>query len=130
MSNPFTQWFTTLSAGIRLAIAFAVLAVVVMALLWFKGVLGAADTLEDIKKTGDVLNKAAKKSDAVAAKADAKAVASDAAIAKQIDTLKDSKDEALRAELARPLPAEWVRLANCALRGAERESNCEPDEVR
>ncbi|HPH70036.1 MAG TPA: hypothetical protein PLF40_30010 [Kofleriaceae bacterium] len=127
--NP-VAWFNALGAGIKLAITFAVLAVVVMVLLWFKGLLSAADTVAAIKKTDKVLTTAAKKSDAVAAKADAKAVASDAAIAKQIDTLKDSKDEALRAELARPLPAEWVRLANCALRGAERESNCEPDKVR
>ncbi len=128
--NPASQWFAALSAGARLIIGVAVLGLLVMLLLWFKGLLSAADTVAEIKKTDKVLTTAAKKSDAVAAKADAKAVASDAAIAKQIDTLKDSKDEALRAELARPLPAEWVRLANCALRGAEREGDCGTDKVR
>ena len=128
--NPASQWLATLSAGARLIIGAVVLGLLIMVLLWFKGLLGAAATVDDIKKTGDALDKAAKKSDAVAAKADAKAVASDAAIAKQIDTLKDSKDEALRTELARPLPAEWVRLANCALRGAEREGDCGTDKVR
>lgn len=105
--------------------------VVVGALLWWGSTFFTAKaTVKGIKKTGDALTAAAKTSDAAAAKRNAAAVADDAAIAKQITALKDTKNETLRADLARPLPPEWVRLANCALRGSERESDCGADALR
>lgn len=122
--------FEAASSAVKLAIVIAVAVVVGLLLWWLSGFVTAKATVNEIKATTRAIAKANKVSDADAAKRAAAALASEQAIAKQIDQLKDSPDETLRAELARPLHPERVRLANCALRGPERESGCQPATVR
>lgn len=97
---------------------------------WIVGKFSAANTLANIKQTGKVLAKDSAKRDKANAVRDAAINKSDAAIQKQIDAMKDDKNEVLRAELDRPLHPDRVRLINCAIRGAERESDCGPQNLR
>lgn len=122
--------FAALSDTAKLVTSIIGLVLVGLALWWDSTFFTAKATVKGIKKTGDALTAAAKESDTAAAKRNAAAVADDVAIAKQIIALKETKNETLRADLARPLPPEWVRLANCALRGTEREVDCGADALR
>jgi hypothetical protein len=122
--------WSTATDAVKLAISLAGLVIFVLFTWWIYGKFSDAKTLSEIKATGKVLEKAAVKRDAVNTKRDAVIVKNDASIQAQINAMKDDKNELLRAELDRPLHPERMRLANCALRGAELESDCGPKNVR
>ena len=120
MSNPWS----TLTDAVKLAILLGLLLFIGLFAWWIVGKFSAANTLAEIKTTGKVLEKAAVKRDKANAVRDAGITKNNAAIQKQIDAMKGTKDETLRAELDRPLHPERMRLINCAIRGAELESDC------
>ena len=126
MGNPFDA----LSFGVKLALAALALAVVVGALAWVRSVLDDRTTVREIKATARVLERANKLADAAAEKRAAARARAEASITQQMEQLNERADDALRAELERPLHPERVRLVNCALRGPEREGGCEPVAVR
>lgn len=118
-----------LSSAAKLIILGVCAAIAVAVFVGVRSLFDDRATVKEIKATTRALNKANKVADAEAAKRDAAADKAEATIARQIDAMKDSPDEALRTELARPLHPERVRWINCALRGPERESGCEPAAV-
>jgi hypothetical protein len=122
--------WSTATDAVKLAISLAALLVFGLFAWWIMGKFNAANTLAEIKTTGKVLQKAAVKADKANAARDAGIAKNDAAIQTQIDAMKATKDELLRAELDRPLHPERVRLINCALRGAESEGDCQPQSLR
>ena len=124
--NPWSE----LTNVVKLCIAAAALLLFGLFAWWIVGKFSAASALADIKATGKVLTKEAVRRDKVNAVRDVAITKNDAAIQKQIDAMKDTKDELLRAERDRPLHPERMRLANCAIRGAELESDCGPQDVR
>lgn len=126
--NP-NPWSTATDA-VKLAISLAGIVIFAFFAWWIYGKFSDAKTLSEIKTTGKVLEKAAVKRDAINAKRDAVIIKNDAVIQQQIDAMKATKDEILRAELDRPMHPERMRLTNCAIRGAELESNCGSEGVR
>lgn len=126
MTNPWS----TLTDVVKLGIALFALLLFGLFAWWIVGKFSAANTLADIKTTGKVLTKEAAKRDKANTARDVVITKNDAAIQKQIDAMKGTKDELLRAERDRPLHPERMRLANCAIRGAELESDCGPQDVR
>lgn len=126
MTNPWS----TLTDVVKLGIALFALLLFGLFAWWIVGKFSAANTLADIKTTGKVLTKEAAKRDKANTARDVVITKNDAAIQKQIDAMKGTKDELLRAERDRPLHPERMRLANCAIRGAELESDCGPQGVR
>ena len=122
--------FATATAAVKLAIIAAAALMFGLFAWWIVGKFSDSNTLADIKTTAKVLAKDAAKRDKTNTARDTVITKNDAAIQKQINAMKDTKDELLRAERDRPLHPERMRLANCAIRGAELESDCGPKDVR